>query len=154
MMRRPIAFLALLLLIVAAAPAEAASRFSIISSTAQTSTAQGGAVAVGGITEMVVLIDCTAVSGTTPQITVYLQSSRDGGQTWFDLTHEGAVVLSSGASAGAQEATGSRNIVSGLGATFKALARYRVFGDFVRVAWVISGTSSPTFTFQADAVGK
>lgn len=145
---------ALLLLALAVSPSSAAAtRFNMLASAAQTATAQGGVVAVGGISEMVVTIQCTAVSGTSPQITIYLQTSRDGGSTWFDLPHQGSHVLAATASPLTEEPPWQRNIVNGLSSTFSAVARYNVFGDYVRVAWVVSGTS-PSFTFQVDAVGK
>lgn len=152
---RPIAALALALALLLPTPAAAgATRFSLIASAAQTTTAQGGAIYVGGIREMVVLVDVTAVSGTTPQLTLYLQTSRDGGSTWFDLIHDGAVVLSAGAVEGQGSPRGTRNIVGTATATLKASAQYEgAIGDYVRVAWVISGTT-PSFTFQVDAVGK
>jgi len=128
--------------------------FSILASSAQTATAQGGTIAVAGITEMIVTLDISAVSGTTPQLTFYLQTSPDTpcGSRWFDLPHEGAVILSSGAG-GDTTPTGYRNIVTQVSGTLKAVARYRIFGQCIRPAWVISGTT-PSFTFQVDAVGK
>lgn len=150
-----IGLLGLALLVAVPTPARAASyRFNILASAAQTATAQSGGVSVAGVTEMVVAVQCTVVSGTNPQLTVYLQTSRDGGSTWFDALHEGAVILTSGAGTVTTEPNQTRNIVQGVGATFSATARYRVFGDYVRLAWVISGSATPTFTFQADAVAK
>lgn len=131
----------------------AAIRFSVAASAAQTATGQGGGVAVAGITEMIITLDVTAVSGTTPTLTFYMQASRDGGSTWFDLPHQGALVLISADQQGSSSPAGNRNVVSLATTTFKALARYQVFGDYVRPAWVIGGTT-PSFTFQVDAVGK
>lgn len=144
-----------LALLLAPVPARAATPpFSILALAAQTATAQGGGIAVAGITELTVMVQCTAVAGTNPQITVYLQTSRDGGTTWFDALHEGSETLTAGAGTITTEPPFTRNIINGLGATFSATARYRVFGTYVRLAWVISGTGSPSFTIQADAVGK
>lgn len=131
----------------------AATRFNLQASGAQTATGQGGGKAVAGIKEMEVTLEVTAVSGTSPVLTVYLQSSRDGGLTFFDLLHVGSVTLAAGSTEGNVEAEGSRNIVSTISVTLKALAKYVNFGDLVRLAWVIGGTT-PSFTFQADATGK
>lgn len=127
--------------------------FQLIAPAAQTATGQGGGVAVAGITEMLVVVNVTAVSGTTPTLSVYLQSSSDGGTTWYDLPHGGSLILSSVAQQGAVEPSGNRNIISGATGTLKAAARYVVFGQYVRAAWAIGGTT-PSFTFEVDAIGK
>ncbi len=157
MLRRPIAFLLLLAALLGVpTPARGASTpLALLASAAQTATGQGGAIPAAGIRELVVMVDLTAVSGTNPRLSLYLQSTRDGGTTWFDLPHDGAIVLSSGATEGISEPRGKRNILSDASATLKATAQYEgAFGNSIRVAWVISGTGSPTFTFQVDGIGK
>lgn len=131
-----------------------ATRFELQASGAKTATGQGGGVAAAGIKEMLVFIDITAVSGTNPRLTLYLQASSDGGTTWYDLPHDGSVVHASGAIQGNAQTPGSRNILADESTTLKATARYRgAFGDHVRPAWVISGTT-PSFTFSVKAIGK
>jgi len=126
-----------------------ATRIEILASGAQTATAQGGAIAVGNMKELGVMADVTVASGT---LTVYLQSSSDGGTTWFDLPYDLALVTAATAAAGTATAS-NRNIHSSITATAKAMAQYAKFGDLVRGAWVISG-SGATFTFSIKAVGK
>lgn len=137
------------------------TRFDILASGAQTATAQGGAIPVAGIKAMAVSVDVTSASGT---LTVYLQTSNDGGTTWFDLPYETCAVLAATAAEGTHSspaiATGSgvnqpgaRNIINVMTATAKALAKYSAFGDLIRPAWVISGGSA-TFTFSVKAIGE
>lgn len=128
------------------------TRFELLASAAQTATGQGGGIAVGNLREMALCVDVTAVSGSLSAI--YLQSSSDGGTTWFDLLAQTMSNLTSGAASGT---TGSavRNLVSSLttGAVIKAFGTYEKFGDLVRAAWVIAG-SGPSCTFSVKGIGK
>lgn len=129
------------------------TRFDLAASAAQTATGQGGAISVGALKEMAIMVDVTTVSGSLTSI--YLQSSSDAGTTWFDLLAEAKTCLTSGAGT---TTTGSwvRNVMSDAlttGNVQKIWATYRGFGDFVRAAWVISG-SGPACTFSVKAVGK
>lgn len=128
------------------------TRFDLLASAAQTATAQGSGISVGNLKEMAICVDVTSVSGSLGAI--YLQGSSDGGTTWFDLLCDAFVNLTSGPSSGT---TGSnaRNVVSSLttAAIIKAFGKYSNFGDYVRAAWVISG-SGPSCTFSVKAIGK
>lgn len=116
---------------------------------AQSATAQGGAIAVSGITQLAVTASASVVSGT---LTVFLQESCDGGKTWTDLPYEyGLVAAPSNHTAGTLSTQG-RNILSAIVAVASAGAHYEKFGNQVRVAWVISGAGA-TATFQVEAVG-
>ena len=130
-----------------------AQTISLKQSAAQTATGQGDAKAVAGIKELVVFFDLTAISGAGADITPYLQSSRDGGATWFDIAHDGSKKLDAAEAEPAGIAAGNRNIQLNITAVEKWSARYTNFGDQVRIAWVITGTT-PSVTFQVDAVGK
>lgn len=145
--------LALALFLCSPPPAFAgATRFEIIASATQTATAQGGAISVSGIKELTVYATCTASTAPT-QLDVYLQSSSDGGTTWYDLTAD--VVQTTNAAAAETAAVANQRDVLQAVATcasaVKAIAKYTVFGDQVRAAWVITGTN---FTFSVKAVGK
>jgi len=144
----------------------AATRFEIQASGPQTTDGNGGNIAVAGIREMVAFVDVTASGGTTPSLSVWLQSSSDGGTTWYDLPYEVALLDANtthaeGAhrappisAASGSAAIGARNIVDQLAASpAKAVAVYRTFGDVVRGKWKITGTT-PTFTFSIKAVSK
>ncbi len=140
------------LLLPAPARAGTTPAFTLQASAAQTATSAGGGIAVSGVNEILVFVTCTASSSPT-RLDVYLQSSMDGGGTWYDMPHE-AQMLSASAGNDLTANSLKRNIldnVTSCASTQKAVARYRNFGGLVRIAWVISGTS---FTFAATAVGK
>lgn len=138
------------------------TRFEIQASAAQVATGNGGGIPVAGIKAMAVYADVTNASGT---LTIFLQSSVDGGTTWFDLMHDGSLALAATAAEGTHthpaissgsgtNTGGGRNIASSITATGKFYAKYAAaIGDMVRAAWVISG-GSPTFTFSVKAIGE
>lgn len=103
----------------------------ILASAARTAT---GAAAIDQapslFTEANIYVDVTAVSGTTPSMTVTYQTSPDG-VTWYDNT------------AGSAITTSSRQLI-------KVPANLGVYG---RLSYVISGTT-PSFTFSAGFEGK
>jgi hypothetical protein len=128
------------------------TRFDILASAAQTATAQGGGISVSGIKAMALCVDVTSVSGS---VTVYAQSSSDGGTTWFDLLAESVIHLTSGV-AGGTTGTWLRNVTPanlGTGNISKCLATYRAFGDYIRAAWVISGSGASS-TFSVKGIGE
>jgi len=138
-------------------PAQASGNtFEILASGAQTATAQSGEFSVLGYTELTVFVTCTAGSGTSDTLDVYLQS-KDGAGNWFDLPFELGQVTNTGASETAAT-TNKRDILertADQGCTNeRGVAKYRTFGNKIRAAWVIGGTGSPTFTFTVQAVGK
>lgn len=105
----------------------------LLASAARTTTGQGSAVAVNGRGQ-VAKLDVTAASGTTPNLTVTIESSRDGATGW--TTHS---------TFAAKTGTGSQVI------DYKKRPQ-----EFVRAAWVITGTT-PSFTFSvqhADDVAR
>jgi len=144
---------------------------AIQDSAAQTATANGNSVAVPNITQMTVIVDVTAASGTSPTLEVFLQASCDGGVTWADLPYlmrmtdnntsatEGKGGFQPDASTAAaspvENAKAGRNIngQTTISAVARFLATYREFPDYVRARWVIGGTT-PSFTFSVKAVGK
>lgn len=137
-----------------APPALAASTppFDILASATQTATAQGGAIPVAGIKELTVYATCTA-STTPTQLDVYLQSSSDGGTTWYDLTADVVQTTNTGAAETAAVAN-QRDVLQAVttcATAVKAIAKYTVFGSQVRAAWVLTGTN---FTFSIKAIGK
>jgi hypothetical protein len=137
------------------APASAGStRFEIQSSAVQGSTGNGGGISVSGIREMIVFFDCTASSGTGEVLDLYLQSSSDGGTTWFDLSFELATQVDTDGTETAS-LTNARDFVNMAAdeACEDGIAKYVIFGDLVRARWVIGG-SSPSYTFSVKAIGK
>jgi hypothetical protein len=128
------------------------TRLELLASAAQTATAQASGISVSGIKELAIFAEATSVSGSLGAL--YMQSSSDGGTTWFDMLAEEYTYLTSGATA-VTSGTYSRNIISALtsGSVVKVWARYKTFGDYVRAAWVISG-SGPSCTFSVKGIGE
>ena len=129
------------------------TRFELLASAAQTATGQGSGISVGGIKNLALCVDITSVSGSMTSL--YLQASSDGGTTWYDLLSEAYVMFTSGAVAGTS-GTWTRNIVSATlttGQIQRAQAIYKVFGDYIRAAWHISG-SGPSCTFSVKGIGE
>lgn len=93
-------------------------------SATRTATGNGTAVALGDKAALRLLLDVTAASGTTPSVTVTVETSFDGSTNWLSL-----------GSFAAKTAVASER------KTFGGCDRY------VRVTWTISGTT-PSFTFS------
>jgi hypothetical protein len=127
------------------------TRFDIQTSAAQNASANGGPISVSGIKALGICIDVTACSGSLSS--VYLQSSSDGGTSWFDLLADTYVYTTSGTTI--TSGTSSRNPVFSIstGVIVKCYATYSKFGDYIRAAWVIAG-SGPTSTFSVKAIGE
>lgn len=103
--------------------------------TAITATGNGTGVALPYCSEAIVIIDTTAVSGTTPSWTPVIQASPDGGVTWAPATVGAAL-----AAVTAAGRTATR--VTGLGGANQQL----------RIASTVSGTT-PSFTAVIEAIG-
>lgn len=102
---------------------------TLLSSAARTASGTAGLDSmVAEFDSVDIFIDATAVSGTSPTMTVTYQASVDGGTTWFDVSSGAAIT-----------AVGKQviNVPSKLG----------VQG---RVSYAIGGTT-PSFTFSAIA---
>lgn len=94
---------------------------------------------VGDFKEAVVALNVTAASGTTPTLDVKIQTSDDGGSTWYDLVYPNTTTPVAFA-----QATGvSKKLISLSGA----------FGDYLSIVYTIGGTS-PSFTFAVKVVLK
>lgn len=73
-------------------------------------------------------VNVTAVSGTTPQLTVIVESSADGGTTW--------------------RAQGQTAVITAVSVTDTVINGQ--FSELVRVRWTVAGTT-PSFTFSVQA---
>lgn len=109
-----------------------ASRLTLEASAAETASGSAAAQSVGQYKEALVTLNCTAASGTTPTLAVVIQASDDGGTTWYNLPGGSFTQLT---------AAGSQAI------------QVNTFGDTIRAAWTIGGTT-PSFTFAVKAVLK
>ena len=105
------------------------STVELLASAARTSSGQGAAVEIHG-KELIVTLDVTVVSGTSPTLDVKLEHSPDGAK-WTDL-----------GAAFAQKTTAGR----------EAKAFTQLHG-FVRVNFTIAGTT-PSFTFSVEATTR
>lgn len=102
----------------------------ILTSAARTATGQSGAFSIGTHNSLAVLVDVTAVSGTSPSMTVNVEWSHNN-VDWFVADPADAF--------------------SAVTAAGKKVKRFDVKGLYARLNYTISGTT-PSFTFSATAV--
>jgi hypothetical protein len=106
----------------------------VVTSAARTTTGNSGALTVGGDTnfgspEWVVLaVDVTAASGTTPTLDLTVQWSLDGGTTWATTD-------------------GTPDAFAQITAAATRVKRFPALSGTYRVVWTIAGTT-PSFTFS------
>jgi len=135
----------------------AATRTELVTSAAFTASGNSAKFAVATATQLVVGVDITAASGTTPLLDLWLQVSDDGGTTWYDMPADWALKGNNAAGQGSltpSSGSGIRDIVEAANATSTWLGVYKqVASDWVRVKWIISGTT-PSFTFSVSMVAK
>jgi hypothetical protein len=127
----------------------------MIASAAFTASGNSAAFSVPTGEQLMVGIEVTASSGTTPVLTAWLQVSDDGGTTWYDMPADMTLLSAATAATGTMSSAPLRNIINTVtSAAGKFLAIYKqVPSDRVRLSWVISGTT-PSFTFSASMVTK
>jgi hypothetical protein len=102
------------------------------SSAARTATGQGSGVLIDTKAEnLAVMVNVTAVSGTSPSCTFSVEWSNDGGATW---------------------AVGdAADAFTAITATGNKVKSFAVKGLMARLVWTISGTT-PSFTFSSSGV--
>lgn len=105
------------------------NRVALQASSTQTASNNGTAVTVPNSREAVVFLNVTAATGT---LDVKIQTSDDGGTTWYDLPN-GAFAQ--------KTATGTQAI------------QITNFGDTIRCVSTIGG-GTPSFTYAVKAVCK
>lgn len=109
----------------------AADAFTLHASAAETASGQSAGVDCGAYGEAQALLNVTAVSGTSPTLTVKFQTSDDG-TDWYDL----------GESFAQQTAVNK-----------PAVLKLANIGRHLRAVWTIGGTT-PSFTFTLKVVAK
>lgn len=107
----------------------ATEKLDLATSAARTSNSTGSSVTVERFIEGRIFLDTTAVSGTTPSMTVRLEDSWDG-STWWNHTNFSAVTA----------------------ATQKAVS-LTTFGKYLRTKWNMTGANA-SFTFSVVFQGK
>lgn len=103
---------------------------TLLSSAARTATGQSDAFGVGNLDSVAVFIDATAVSGTSPSMSVNVEWSFDGA-SWFTAD--------------------PADSFTAITAATKKVKRFDVKGTKFRLNYTISGTT-PSFTFSATVV--
>lgn len=131
-----------------------ATRTELQASAALIASGNTAKFALETASEIMVGVNVTAQSGTTPVLDMWLQVSDDGGTTWYDMPADYTLKTNNAAGQGTF-VIGARDIVDGLSAaTGDFLAVYKsVASDWVRLKWIISGTT-PSFTLSASMVAK
>lgn len=101
-----------------------------VASAARTATGSSGAFSVGHQDFISLMLDVTAVSGTSPSLTLSVEWSPDA-TNWFTADPV--------------------DTFTAVTATGKKVKVFQVKGTTARVTWTISGTT-PSFTFSVTAV--
>lgn len=105
---------------------------TLVASAARTATGNSGSIAAQGGNENVsVLLACSAVSGTSPSLTLTVEWSHDG-TNWAQGD--------------------SADTFTAITATGNKVKSFTVKGAFMRLVWTVSGTT-PSFTFGVTGVG-
>jgi len=104
--------------------------YELVASAARTTTADGATVECPVGRELIVSLDVSAASGTTPTLDVKIQHSPDG-SIWHDLG----------------TAFTQKTAVSKEAKVFTGIHGY------IRASWTIGGTT-PSFTFSVLATGR
>ena len=102
----------------------------LLASGARTASGEGASTDLSNTKELIVTLDVTAASGTTPTLDVKIQHSPDGVK-WSDL-----------GTAFAQKTGVAREV--------KVFTQYH---RYVKAVYTIAGTS-PSFTFSVEATAK
>lgn len=102
----------------------------VLPSAARTATGQSSGFPVGDRDFLSVMVDVTAVSGTSPTMTVNVEWSYDG-TNWFIAD--------------------AADAFTSITATGKKVKQFAVKGLMARLNYVIGGTT-PSFTFSARSV--
>lgn len=134
----------------------AATRTEMVASAAFTASGNSAKFQMSTANQLILGVDVTAFSGTTPTLTVWLQVSDDGGTTWYDMPADFTLISATTAATGTMSATAKRNVVDTLVISVAAdyLGVYKhLASDAIRLKWVISGTT-PSITFSASVVTK
>lgn len=103
---------------------------TILASAARTTTGQSTAFDEGNADKLSVLVDVTAASGTTPQLTVNVEWSHDN-TNWFAADTPDAFTV--------------------ITAAKKVCKQFDVKGLYARLNYTILGTT-PSFTFSVTAI--
>lgn len=107
----------------------------VVASAARTTTGASAALPMSSGDELVVEIEVTARSGTTPTLDLTVEWSQDGGTDF-------------GASEAAADAF--TQVATGTSLPHRKVRKFSKKGDHYRIVWTIAGTT-PSFTFEVRA---
>jgi hypothetical protein len=120
-----------------------------LASTAVTAATQSASFYAADYAEVLALLSVTAVSGTAPTLAPIVQTSSDGGTTWFTcaggsqwIEPLGTVISQIAGSTGDGDGTGNY------------LCAVRHAGQYVRVRFPAPGGTSPSWTLSVVIIGK
>jgi hypothetical protein len=125
------------------------SRTTVLASAAYTTSGVSAAVQPNGLyNEILLLLRITAASGTNPTLNVFVDTSDDGGTTWYQINQLGPSNISS-------VPTLTQNAYpTGYTLTLDAAnSNQGSWGDTFRIRYQIGGTT-PSFTFMVTAIQK
>ena len=111
-------------------------------------------------TQLVVLLDVTAFSGTLPTLDAWLQGSDDGGTTWSSIPCDLSLTTASPETAANVAAVAaSRNLTGATGTAISVIRQYTGVYQFFpfdtfRLKLMVGGSATPTVTFSASVVAK
>lgn len=120
----------------------AKTRLTVFSSAARTATATSSEFQAPWYTGIILNIDCTARSGTSPTLDVKIQGKDPESGTWYDVPNAGATQITA-------TGHGSFRLGPGLPATSGVSAN-----TFLPYSWRVVATiagTNPSFTFSVGA---
>lgn len=131
----------------------AATRQEILSSQVVNANGVSASQSVKTVTMLMLLLDVTAKTGTTPTLDMWLQGSDDGGTTWADLA---ADQVTKSADAAAENATSiNKRDMELADETGQVTAIYKHLAtDTIRLKWKLGGSASPSYTLSVSYIGK
>ena len=119
---------------------------------ASSGTAVGEEDNMHGLSMRTVAVVVSAVSGTSPTLDVYVQSSWDGGTNWYDIAASTQLTAASAnlipiSSQGAPSAPFNGTSGTQTASTAKTMK----WGDRLRLFYKVGGSDTPTVTWHAEA---
>lgn len=125
----------------------------VIGATTLTADGQSQAIPVPTLMMLAVCADVTAITDTSPEFTLWLQASDDGGTTWYDFPYD-LLLASSAAATDVAADTQKRNVCDEITAGGRFVAIYKhVPAKLVRLAYIVAGTN-PEVDLSVTLVGK
>lgn len=129
---------------------------NLVPSEARTTSSDSGPIVINDMDmqNLLIKLNVTAVSGTSPTLGVYFQQSLDGGITFVDVARFAQITAATTNPHYISLAVGATNAVSGAigdGTIPASSLGTSLVSNVWRVKWVIGGTT-PSFTFSVDAI--